>query len=416
MVLDLVNRWYAHGVGKQHKFDKVQQAIFYANNSVVLMEHVVIAVAMTATATSIIAEANEVKRVLKSKVKLDDMGNPLLSADGNYFVMDINRKKFYDDVADQTMALGPGLAKSVLRTIHQDTTAGIPNIKYEQNEKGVDSVLINATLILSVASAVEAEIFNTIRKEIKNKKPVLSWDEQYYIFDAGFRETMLRPHEHSRKVPRLAAYHHTEYVTALGYLARRRCGGLSVWRTPPSEAAAKEVPEATMNSEEFRTWPDREKVRIVMQTPLLIHRDLIDNISDTISKSDVVHRRFYEKCMRIAGRKVGDVVITGFSDSEDGDATSFITITNAPVQIAVKNPLFVRDGGFRTLLGPNCRVEIDPVFDRRKRQIIFTHESDIDGVLLAHHKLVVLDHNRIYGDIVDGATNTQPADYRDNFL
>ena len=401
MVLDLVTQWYTQGVGKSKQFDTTEQAIFYATNSVIRMEHVVLAYITTMSVIDITTELNEVMLAIKSLIKVDSVGYPLSDATGNFYVLSTTRRQFMVDVATRTVGLGDGLTNSIVQRLHESTTDGLHNLKYDQiDARGGEAVFVNKAFALKIYNDVETAILTYLsRLNQQASSPCVTWDETYYYYSAAVKEYVLKPWDAPSQVPELASHPQHIYRTALKFMEHRTISGVHAWLTPNEQIiCASERDELVPTAVKYITWPDKYKVQLGITNPLLIHCDVLNN-TDNINQDDTVnnkrqirHHRFYEYCMRIAGRKPGDIIVTGFSPEHVGRYESQMVLSDNPVQITVRNPLYVRPEGIENEMH-SSQDEVNPIFDWKCEKITFTGNSNTDQTLLEHHKHICLNVN-----------------------
>ena len=221
MVLDLGSRWYRLGEGAKHGMDAAAQATFYAQNSVIKMEHVIAAVGVSTASTSVDMELTAVQRTLRGLIRMDMMGFATMSADQTGFVLATTRRRLADDVADANTALGPGLTKALLRSIQQGTTDGRPNIRFDVEDRQ-ELVILDRKYAASFLTEEDHAVLKVLKSNLGNASP--SWVGNYLVFKSTVRHLVTDTSEGGprKEIPDLARLSQPNLRLVLSLFETRR--------------------------------------------------------------------------------------------------------------------------------------------------------------------------------------------------
>jgi hypothetical protein len=386
MVLDLTSRWYRQGVGADHDFDPTAEVLFYGLNSVIQMQHVVAAVCISHDSTNITHEIQQVKETIKDMIRINNQYEAVISPEGDYFVLTTTRIKFPEDVAMANTALGPGLSKTILKTIHQGVTNGLPNIKYDAVD-GKETVMLNIAFIADTNTPTEHRILDSLRTLCLNRELFsISFDEEYYVFKSSTRDAIYHPTTTTsrRTFPKLAACTGGQLRLALSLLKERRVlsTNAAAWSIPDQLPCASFKSAPTDFTTPSKTRPGQHMVIRQEVMPLVVHKDLIHN-PDTIDPAAKDATVVYNTCLSVAGSYKNQGVFAGLQ-TVGGNTCNLLRVDNEEIDITVDNPLYITPGSLDMLLDIE-EVSANAVFPSDQPTIHLTHTSRVEHTCFQHH-------------------------------
>jgi len=184
MVADLGSQWYCQGVGAPFDEDNdIRQAKWYAQHSVIRMEHVVSSVNVSTGSTSVKSELCTVVDTIRAMIRTSGMAHtPTVSEDNEYYILAPHRLRFYDDVAAENIGLGPGLTKTILKSIQEGKTNGKPNIRFENSDR-IELVLVNRVFMTQFVSSTEERIVTGLQRKMNDDSGVVpAWEPGWTVF------------------------------------------------------------------------------------------------------------------------------------------------------------------------------------------------------------------------------------------
>ena len=163
----------------------------------------------------------------------------LLDWGGRYYVLAPLRPRFADDVASENIGLGkeiwrcgdvnssdaaslagPGLTKTILKSIQEGKTDGKPNIRYELNDRA-ETVLVSQKFLSEFVSAAEEQVMAGLkRKYLAGGGHYESWEGDWVVFKSRLREAITEHNQHI--FPELNAIKERDLVVALHIIEARR--------------------------------------------------------------------------------------------------------------------------------------------------------------------------------------------------
>ena len=368
MVLDLGSRWYRYGEGAKHDYDRAEQIAFYAENSVVKMEHVLSAVAVATMSTNIDHELHTVVLALRSLIKLNAAGEPeRFSGDNQFFALNTSRRRIFDDVAARCPALGDGLGKTIFSALQKEQTSGKPNIKYMTDDMGHEHTLVNAAYVSKFTSGSEHEILKGLEQEPWQP----SWCGRFRVYRAGVRARYTTILEADGRSPALSSLSEDDMKVALSMLRARKTKengrDVSVWsERERCDTAWKAPGSAHANSD--------GKVRKSEVQPLCVHHSLFDPSENGLNSKN---HSFFVDCLAIAGGYEGKRVVVGIGPQHRGAATVDVPKEHE-VSITVDNPMSVKEGGLSELISDDA-IPSDTIFPSDAATLTFTHDSNAEA-------------------------------------
>lgn len=417
MVMDLITLWYSRGFGAKYNFCQITEAKFFAARAVLRMEHIVAAMWMLTSSTSLRGHLLTVSQVLKGMIRWEG-DFPVMSEDGDFLVLNTSQRSIFTDISHQLSNLGPGLVRQVLSEIQRGITNGLPNMKSDLNTMNQERLLINKAFIAEVLMPVENAILSILHQSIQSNTQVsLSYDEKYYVFDSAVRKSIYNVRESNTTLHQhLRVYTTSQINRALAMLSRReiivnRAPGyagdkINVWEPVQSHPICEYVPEGITGCEPVLTKPGVYKICKTCISPLIVHRSLLDNRG--VSALGTHEKTCLDALLLGGGYKPMSRVVLGPAPMNDTHSIDhYVTIPPVPeASITIKNPFYSAQGNIgMNLLFDEPNLEDDPtnafngtiipddcMFPRSHPTVTFTHESMLED------KLVKARYQSLYND------------------
>jgi hypothetical protein len=407
LVLDLVTLWYSRGFGAKYNFCPITEAKFYATRAVLRMEHIVAAMWMLTSSTSLQGHLLSVSQVLKGMIRWE--GNyPVCTQDGDYFILNSTHRTLFADISHQLSNLGAGLVKQVLSEIQRGITVGLPNMKTETNTLNQELLLINCAFIAEILLPVETIILAILREYIQqNLQAHMSYDETYYVFDTAIRRGLYNNKESGAPVhAKLRGYTSTQIARALGMLSRREVVNTGVnistavkqlaWETPSEYPICVYVEAGTPGCVPVKSHPEKYKIETRLVSPLVVHRSMLD-VMPGCAASARDATCLTALCVAGGYKPLSRILLGPAPMSDAHSIDHYITIP--PLQeasITVKNPFYTPQGNLgMNLLFDAPDPHIDPtnfvnetlvpddcMFPRAQEHVTFTQHSQLEDRLV----------------------------------
>ena len=379
MVMDLESRWHRLGVGASYGWSNAAQATWFAKNAVVKMEHVVASVAVLTKTTSVRHEMNAIETSLRALVRQDPFNVPVVSPDGAYYVLATNRRRFDDEVANANLALGPGLAKSLLRAVVQGITDGRPNIKFDIVERE-EVVYLNRAFAATTETAADLAIFDALKSiQAGPSAPMVSWCGKYFVYPQSVRCAFADSSDSGArsKYASLRGVPQGVYKLALSILADKTIAGGKVWTEAQTCPVRVPVDPATANPLAC-VLDGAHYLKRNVPVPLLVHRRAFE----AGANARVVHdaqQAVFATCLAIAGGYESKKAVLGIGHSERGVATVAAAET---AHVAVANPLYLNTADVDMLFG-DVTDDVHPIFPSTAKTLTFTEASNAEALCFA---------------------------------
>lgn len=369
MVLDLTSQWVRGGVGAEHGFDRGKQLEFFALNSYLKMEHVLAAVGVAAMTTNVDHEVEAVKLSLREMIKTDTMGGVSpFPGDSDYFELNTTRRRIADDVADRNEALGAGLAKAIVRTVHKASTGKKQHIRYVVDELNHEHCLIYAPFVASAVAPTEGYLFEHMRHAPKE----VSWDGEFYVFRPRLTEKYTCAGEEGvrKDMPQVSQ---AEMQIALAMLRSRMVTVDGKQRAAFWQGNRVEVRRPALDSPHAIEIDGKMYVKKTELQALCVHRSLLEQRAAVNSSRQ---RELFQACLAIAGGYEGKEVAVGIGPSHRGAATVSVGSTHSSV--TVDNPMHT-DASLGDLLG-DLAPPTDTIFPAHTPTLTWTSDSKLEDV------------------------------------
>jgi len=378
MVLDLGSQWHRLGKGAAAGQCPAAHALWLAENAVIRMEHVIAAVGVSTASTAVDMELAAVQRTLRSLVRIDAMGNPVLSADQSGYVLATTRRRLAEDVADANVALGPGLTKALLRAIHQGATDNRPNVRYDTEERQ-DLVILDRNYMLSYMNEHDNALLDILRPLAA--QATASWVGNYLVFKSAVRHllTDTGPEGARKSVPAAINMTESSMRIALSLMGSRTVVDgkkpVPLWRLEDTCAVAR--PTAHTSKSAVR-WRDGSLVlKKVEQSVLLVHASVFrDTSGDRIGPMQQV----FARCLAVAGGYEGVDVVVGIGADSTGLSTVRADASMPP--LTVRNPMWINTTAVEMLMGKD-EGPTDALFPRDKEFLTLGPKSQCEACCFA---------------------------------
>jgi len=368
MVLDLCCAWHRFGCGRTSGASGAGQVVWFSQNAVVKMEHVLAAVGVSTDSTSVRDELQAVQNTLRGMVRMDAVGYPVMSADQTGYVLATSRRRLQDDVADSNTALGAGLTKTLLRSVQQASTDGRPNVRIDVDDRQ-EVVLLNRAYAATFMAPVDQKLVAALASQLPQATD--AWHGSAYVFRSSVRHLFTDTSDTGIRGTLLRGVTQFEHLLALAVMSDRlNAKGDSQWTLRDScavaRATAHDVPGSVV-------WPDgTRRVRKVEQCVLVVDKALLGGCrADNTSPLTVL----FQTCLAIAGGYAGKQVVVGLGPGARGTATVGPAV--GPVAVEVRNPLHADKSELQLLLGEEDGID-DSVFPRASRVLRLTEASNCE--------------------------------------
>jgi hypothetical protein len=377
MVLDLCSKWHRLGVGAAAGHSESEQAIFFAENAVIRMEHVIAAVGVSTASTCVDHELKSVQQTLKEMIRLDQMGYAVLSSDQTAFVLATTRKRLSDDVSNSNTALGPGLTKTLLRSIQQGSTNGRPNLRFDVEDRQ-ELVLLNRHYVATFFSAQDDELVSALAK--KRDMAVDAWVGDYLVFRSSVRHEFTDTSDAGVRVSASLSLSQPELRLTLAIMEDRKTpDNKPMWKLHDTYAVARPTAHTTAQAVE---WADgTHRLRKTEQCVLTVHKSLFDRPQHMATTP---LDKTFGACLSIAGGYQGKRVVVGIGANHKGAAT--VCPQEGEINLRVRNPMYTNMDDVQVLIGDDAGPD-DSVFPRAKEYLTFTDRSACEARCFADFEL-----------------------------
>lgn len=377
MVLDLCSQWHRQGVGAAVGHSASEQAIFFAENSVIKMEHVIASVGVSTASTCVNHELNSVQQSLRKLIRLDPFGCAVMSSDQTAYVLATTRKRLPDDVSDSNTALGFGLTKTLLRTIQQGSTSGRPNLRYDVEERQ-ELVLLNRDYVATFFTTTDNLLIDALAQRADVAAD--SWVGDFTVFRSSVRHEFTDTSDTGLRANINFSMTQPEHRLALAIMGDRKTSdGKKMWALHDTYAVARKTVHTTPQAV---SWHDgTHRLRKTEQCVLVIHKSLFER-NDTVATTPLDET--FQACLSIAGGYEDKNVVVGIGPNHTGAATT--TQASTPVEVRVRNPMYTNMDDVQLLIGGDAGPD-DSVFPRAKQYLTFTQDSACEAKCFADYKL-----------------------------
>lgn len=372
LVMDLQSQWHRLGVGARHGWCPKAQARWFQHNAVVKMEHVLASVAILTNTTSVRPERDAVEASLRNMIRRDAFLAPVQSADRGHYVLATSRRRFEDEVAAANPALGPGLAKALLKAIVLESTAGQANIKFDVVDRD-EVVFVSRAFIASTETAVDRALFDALKAVAPTSAPLVSWCGKFFVYPQSVRSAFADPSDAGARAKFAALRDVTEgeYKLAIAILKDRRIGGERVWH----EATSCEVRVEVDAAGPLTACVDgKHYIKRSVHVPLVVHMGAHQANREALAAS-AAQMAAFATALAVAGGYSATVGL-----GIDVHAEDLETVRAAEVaSVTVDNPLFLKRSHVDQLLGEHAD-DRHPIFPSDVPRITFTHESNLEAL------------------------------------
>ena len=377
MVLDLSSRWHRLGVGAAAGHAESEQAIFFAENAVIKMEHVLAAVGVSTASTCIDHELHAVQQTLRELVRMDAMGYAVMSADQTAYVLATTRKRLYDDVANSNTALGPGLTKTLVKTIMQGSTNGRANLRFDVEDRQ-ELVLLNRHYVASFFTSHDNNFVNALMQ--RRELSVDAWVGDRIVFRSAIRHEVTDTSDTGFRSTASLGMSQPEMRLTLAIMNdRRTADNKPMWDLCDTFAVARKTAHVTPQAV---AWPDgSHRLRKTEQCVLVVHKSLFERPEQAATAP---LDETFAACLSIAGGYDDKRVVVGIGANHKGAAT--VAPSKKPIHMQIRNPMYTNMDDVHMLIGDDT-VPDDSVFPRAEQYLTFTDSSACETKCFADLKL-----------------------------
>lgn len=372
MVLELVKTWYTQS--PQERSDAVKELIYYRENTVYKMEHVVAAVEINSSTTSMRNELRSVKLALRSLIKTDENGLPEYSPCRKYFVLRSAPGRLKDDLTTSLATMGEGNALSLLAKIREGHTNRLPNIRTQRLDN-TDVVLLNVRYCVNVTGEIETTILSYL-ESIRETEGCLSWDEKYIVYRAPVRNAI----EEGQFQVGIANEPIELRRFALEMLSLRQTrSGELMWISHDEVDISEIVVGTTTGAIAMRNDPNKFKVKRKQTNCLAVHMSLFQ--PDGYEEASTLHR-CYARCLGVAGYNPNKKIVVNMAHEGPSKVVT-VSPERGPFSVKALNFLYSDNAS-----GVSASVN-DIIFPRDKQHVTFTEKSNLEEKLFAERKKYV---------------------------